>query len=84
MAKYDKSKDVVVAELGEITGLEGFYAEVKEYDGGEPKICVSRRVGKDGEKSRQVFRLPFSDAQGIMVFLSNYFSSVAPNDISED
>lgn len=72
MAKstYDASKDVVMIDFGEILEESDIYAELRSYDGGEPKLSVFRRVGKNKDKTKQLFRLPIKEVSIIRDFLS--------------
>lgn len=68
---YDKDKDVLVEDLGNIPNTD-LHAEVRCYDEGEKKLSVYRAVGKDKDKKRQVFRLPYSEITELGEFLVEF------------
>ena len=58
----------IVKDLGAIKGTE-LFAAIRSYDEGEEKLSVYRKVGKDKDKTRQVFRLPTEDARALAKFI---------------
>ena len=82
---YEQDKDKVIEDLGAVPNSP-FVAEVRQYDGGPAKLCVSRVMGKDGTKRRQLFRLPYEEVVELGEFLVEFSAthgvgSAADNDI---
>jgi hypothetical protein len=73
MSEYNKDLDVLIKDYGNIEGTE-LHVEVRSYDGGEAKISINRIVGKNKDKTRQVFRLPEAEALVISKFLIGTFA----------
>jgi hypothetical protein len=68
---YDNTKDKLIEELGQVPGTD-LFAEVRSYDDGEKKVSVFRKVGKDGEKRRQVCRLTYPQVTHLGEFLVDF------------
>ena len=65
---YDEGKDELLRELGDVPSTP-YYAELRRYDGGELKIAILRRLGREGKKSRQICRLPVATARALGAWL---------------
>jgi hypothetical protein len=66
---YDKTKDVLVKNLGAVEGTD-LTAEIRSYDGGKPKVRFSKEVKRKGEMvQRSQFSVPQDEAYAIGDFL---------------
>jgi hypothetical protein len=68
---YDETKDVLVENLGPVPNTD-LHAEVRVYDGGEKKLSVFRKYGKNNDKRSQVFRLSYGVITELGEFLVNF------------
>ncbi len=68
---YERDKDVMVEDLGSIPNTD-LHAEVRSYDEGEKKLSVYRLVGKEKDKRRQVFRLPYAEVIELGEFMVEF------------
>lgn len=75
MSEYNKELDKVVKDYGAIPGTE-IHVELRSYDGAKPKISVHAVVGKNKDKTRQIFRLEEAEAVSIAKFLVDTFPQV--------
>jgi hypothetical protein len=64
---YDETKDVVLHDLGQIPNTD-MKAAIRQYDGGQLKLSVTREVGKK-TKTVQVFRLPLTEVVNLGEFM---------------
>lgn len=68
---YDATKDKKIQDLGQIEGTN-LWGEIRQYDGGEKRVAVIRRVQKkDGTTlDRQLFRVSLLEGCLIGEFLT--------------
>jgi hypothetical protein len=64
---YDESKDVLIAELGEV-GDTGMVGELRQYNNGPKKVVIHKVINAKGTR-RQVFRMPLAHAVELGEFL---------------
>lgn len=76
MADYDKNKDICIKDCGVIPGTD-IHVELRSYDGGKPKISVYTVVGKNKDKTRQLFRLEEAEALVVSKFILDTFTPKA-------
>ena len=76
MSEYDKTKDVVIEDYGDVEGTD-FNVSTRSYDGGPPKISVVQVLGKNRDKIKPVFRFPPSEVVPLAAFLLEHFGEPA-------
>ena len=78
---YDKEKDVVVKDLGDVTEDGRLFASLRCYDGGPRKLSISLKFGKEGSKSKQIVRLSLADAAALNDFLTGFLAGYEAEDV---
>ena len=82
MSEYNKDLDKCVKDCGVIPGTE-IHVELRSYDGGKPKISVFALVGKNKDKTRQMFRIEEAEALIVAKFLLETFPLPTTEPVTE-